>query len=42
VLAEVHARTEEDAERAVAEILAAYDIGEERPPDRPLLLDVVA
>jgi pyrimidine-nucleoside phosphorylase len=42
VLAEVHARTEGDAERAAAEILAAYDIGEERPPDRPLLLDVVA
>jgi pyrimidine-nucleoside phosphorylase len=42
VLAEVHARTEEDAERASAEVLAAYDLGAERPPDRPLLLDVVA
>jgi pyrimidine-nucleoside phosphorylase len=42
VLAEVHARTAAEADRVAAEVLAAYDIGEERPPDRPLLLDVVA
>ncbi len=42
VLAEVHARDDEDAERGAAEVLAAYEIGTTPPPDRPLLLDVVA
>jgi pyrimidine-nucleoside phosphorylase len=42
VLAEVHARGEEDAERAAAEVLAAYDLGPEPPPEHPLVLDVVA
>ncbi|MDF2749174.1 MAG: pyrimidine-nucleoside phosphorylase [Gaiellaceae bacterium] len=42
VLAEVHARTEAEADRGAAEVLAAYELGEDRPPDRPLLLDVVA
>ena len=42
VLAEVHARTEEEARWGVAEVLAAYEIGDVPPPERPVLLDVVA
>ena len=42
VLAEVHARTEEEARWGVAEVLAAYEIGDLPPPERPVLLDVVA
>jgi len=42
VLAEVHARTEEQARLGVAEVLAAYEIGDVPPAERPLLLDVVA
>jgi pyrimidine-nucleoside phosphorylase len=41
-LAEVHARTESAAGDAVAEVLAAYRIGDEPPADRPVLLEVVA
>jgi pyrimidine-nucleoside phosphorylase len=42
LLAEVHARTEQAADAAVAEVLAAYTIGSEAPPERPVLLEVVA
>jgi pyrimidine-nucleoside phosphorylase len=42
VLAEVHARSEEQARSGVAEVLAAYEIGDVPSPERPLLLDVVA
>ena len=41
VLAEVHARTEAEADRGAAEVLAAYDLGDAPPAGRPLLLDVV-
>jgi pyrimidine-nucleoside phosphorylase len=42
VLAEVHARDEASANAAVDELLAAYDIGDERPQERSILLDVLA
>jgi len=42
VLAEVHARSDDDAERGAAEVLAAYDVGDDPPREQPLLLDVVA
>jgi hypothetical protein len=42
VLADVHARDEESAERAVAAVLAAYQIGDEPPYPRNILLDIVA
>jgi len=41
VLAEVHARTDEAADRAEREVLAAYELGEESPGERPLLLEVL-
>jgi pyrimidine-nucleoside phosphorylase len=41
-LAEIHARTDESAERAHAEVLAAYDLGEEAPPPRPIVLETIA
>jgi thymidine phosphorylase len=41
VLAEVHARTEPEAEAAEAEVLAAYELGDEAGPARPVLLEVV-
>jgi pyrimidine-nucleoside phosphorylase len=40
-LAEVHARDEEAARRAAAAVLAAYEIGDDAPSDRGILLDVV-
>jgi pyrimidine-nucleoside phosphorylase len=40
-LAEVHARTEEAADEAVREVLAAYGLGDEPPEERPVLLEVV-
>jgi pyrimidine-nucleoside phosphorylase len=40
-LAEVHARDEEAARRAAAAVLAAYEIGDDAPPDKGILLDVV-
>lgn len=42
VLAEVHARDEGSAAAAVAMVQAAYGIGDELPPARGILLDVVA
>jgi pyrimidine-nucleoside phosphorylase len=41
-IAEVHAQDDESAERAAAEVTAAYRIGGERPADRPIVLDVIA
>ncbi len=41
-LAEVHARDEESAARAVAEIAACYRIGGEEPERRPIVLDVLS
>jgi pyrimidine-nucleoside phosphorylase len=41
-LAEVHARSETAAEAAVAEVAAAYELGEEAPPTRGVVLDVLA
>ena len=40
-LAEVHARDEETARRAVDEIAACYRLGEEEPMRRPIVLDVL-
>ena len=41
-LAEIHARDERAAERAVAEVRAAYELGEEPPPHRPIVLELIA
>jgi pyrimidine-nucleoside phosphorylase len=41
-LAEVHARDDAAAERAAASVLAAYEIGDAGPPDRGIVLDVLA
>jgi pyrimidine-nucleoside phosphorylase len=41
VLAEVHARTDADADVAAREVIAAYELGDERGRDRPVLLEVV-
>ncbi len=40
-LADVHARTDEQADTAVAEVLAAYELADEAPAERPVLLEVV-
>jgi pyrimidine-nucleoside phosphorylase len=42
VLAEVHARTDQAADEAVREVLAAYELGPEPPAERPVLLEVVS
>jgi pyrimidine-nucleoside phosphorylase len=42
VLADVHARDEESAARAVDAVAAAYEIGDEHPPPHGVLLDVIA
>ena len=42
VLADVHARDDESAGRAVEVVLAAYTIGDESPPVHGILLDIVA
>ena len=41
-LAEVHARDEASAAAAVEAVLAAYTIADEAPPERGIVLDVVA
>jgi pyrimidine-nucleoside phosphorylase len=41
VLAEVHARDNASAERAAQEVAAAYELADDPPPARPLLLDVL-
>jgi pyrimidine-nucleoside phosphorylase len=40
-LAEVHARTEDAAARAVEEVRATYDLAPEPPAPRPVILDVL-
>jgi pyrimidine-nucleoside phosphorylase len=40
-LAEVHARDAAAAERAASAVLAAYEIGDEPPPERGVVLEVV-
>jgi pyrimidine-nucleoside phosphorylase len=40
-LAEVHARDEETAATAVREVGAAYALGDERPPERPVVLEIL-
>jgi thymidine phosphorylase len=40
-LADVHARTEDEAERGAGEILAAYTFGDQAPATRSVLLEVV-
>ena len=40
-LAEVHARDDAASVHAVEAVLAAYEIGDDAPPDRGILLDVV-
>jgi pyrimidine-nucleoside phosphorylase len=41
VLAEVHARDDASAARAAQEVVSAYELADEPPPARPLLLDVL-
>ena len=41
VLAEVHARDETSAERAIGEVAAAFELGDEAVAARPLLLEVI-
>jgi pyrimidine-nucleoside phosphorylase len=41
-VAEVHARTDAAAEQARAEVLAAYELGNEAPPPNPILLETIA
>jgi pyrimidine-nucleoside phosphorylase len=41
-LAEIHARDNTSAERAAAEVLAAYTIGEQPPAPRPIVLETIA
>jgi pyrimidine-nucleoside phosphorylase len=41
-LAEVHARSDDAADRAVTDVTAAYELGESRPDKRPIVLDIVA
>jgi pyrimidine-nucleoside phosphorylase len=41
-LAEIHVRTDETAALAAQELLAAYEFADEPPPERPVILDVLA
>jgi pyrimidine-nucleoside phosphorylase len=41
-VAEVHARDEDSAARAVAEVSGAFEFGAERPDERPIVLAVLA
>ena len=40
-LAEVRARDEDAAARCVEDVLAAYEVGDDPPPEQDALLDVV-
>jgi pyrimidine-nucleoside phosphorylase len=42
VLAEVHARDDAGAAAAASEVLAAYEIGDGAPVERPIVLEVIA
>jgi pyrimidine-nucleoside phosphorylase len=41
-LAEIHAATEETADRAAGELATAYTVGDEPPQEYPVVLDVLA
>jgi pyrimidine-nucleoside phosphorylase len=41
-LAEVHAGDDNAADRARAEVLAAYELGDEAPPAQPIVLETIA
>ena len=41
-LAEIHARTETAAEEAAADVLRAYELGDDEPRARPIVLDTLA
>ena len=40
-LAEIHARDEASADRAVAEVLAAYDLGEDAGAGHPIVIETL-
>ena len=40
-LAEVHARDEAGADEAAAQVLGAYELGDEQPPRRPIVLETI-
>jgi pyrimidine-nucleoside phosphorylase len=40
-LAEIHARDETSAAAAAVEVLAAYDVGDDEPRARPIVLDTI-
>jgi pyrimidine-nucleoside phosphorylase len=42
VLAEIHARDDDAAATAAGEVAAAYELGEERPEPRPVVLETIA
>ena len=42
VLAEVHARDDASAQQAEAEVLAAYEFGDEAPPATPIVLETIS
>jgi pyrimidine-nucleoside phosphorylase len=41
-LAEVHARDERSAAQGAEEVVAAYELGDEAPPARPIVLETIA
>jgi pyrimidine-nucleoside phosphorylase len=41
-VAEIHARDEAAADAAIEEVLAAYELGDGAPPERSVILDVIA
>jgi pyrimidine-nucleoside phosphorylase len=41
-LAEIHARTDDAAEQAHTDVLAAYELAEKPPPPRPIVLETIA
>jgi len=41
-IARVHARDDDSADRAAAEVLAAYTFGAEAPPERPIVLETIS
>ena len=42
VLAEVHAHDDASAQQAEADVLAAYELGNEAPPARPIVLETIS
>jgi pyrimidine-nucleoside phosphorylase len=41
LLAKIHARDDASARRAEAEVLAAYEVGADAPPSRPIVLETI-